>query len=59
MIELPIFGQSSASPEPCKGTLDDPAFGQDDETVSLIGAFDDFEVHALQSATQPFLGMWP
>ena len=55
MIEaLPILGKPSASAEPREGSLDDPAFGQDNEAMG-IGAFDDFEVHALQNTPQSVL----
>src|SRR5512145_3269318 len=37
-----VFGQAPASPEPCKGTLDDPALGQkleafDPESEGITG----------------------
>ena len=48
-IEIfPILCEPSATPEPCEGSFDDPAFWQDDKAFSLIRALDDFDVHACQ-----------
>lgn len=56
MIEaLPILGEPAATAEPGEGSLDDPALGQDDEAPGLIGALDDLEVHALESAAKTSL----
>lgn len=49
---FPILGQSSASPKPGEGALDDPAFRQDDEAVCRIGSLDDLEVHLPQNGPQ-------
>ena len=60
MIEaLPILAEPSASSEPGEGSLDDPSFGQDDEALGLIGAFDDLDVHALESGPQRILELRP
>ncbi len=42
------LASSAASVEPGEGPLDDPTFGQDFETLGLIGAFDDFDVKLRQ-----------
>jgi hypothetical protein len=49
---LPILGEPSASAEPGEGSLDDPAFGQDNEALGLIGALDDLDVDALENGPQ-------
>ena len=36
--------------DPGQCSFDDPAFGQDDEAVGLIGALDDLDIHTLQNA---------
>ncbi len=41
---LPVLGQSPAAVEPSDGTLDDPAFGQHDEALGLIGSLYDLGV---------------
>jgi hypothetical protein len=43
-----ILGEPAASVEPGEGPLDDPAFGQDFETLGLIGALDDFHLELRQ-----------
>ena len=40
---FPVLGQPSASPEPCKGELDDPSAWDDLEALCRIGAFDDLD----------------
>jgi hypothetical protein len=47
-----VFGEPAASAEPSEGPLDDPAFGQDDKSLGLIGALDDFNGRACQSFLQ-------
>ena len=37
-----VAGKPAVAADPCKGALDDPALGQDDETMK-IGALDDLE----------------
>ncbi len=41
-IALEITRQASIAADPCEGSLDDPAFGQDDELVQFV-ALDDFD----------------
>ena len=41
-VALEVAREASVMADPCEGSLDDPAFGQDDEAVQLI-AFDDLE----------------
>ena len=41
---FPVLGQAAASPEPGEGALDDPTLGEDDESLGLIGAFDDLHI---------------
>jgi hypothetical protein len=41
-MTLEVFGQSAAAADPGEGTLDDPAFGENDEAVQLI-ALDDLQ----------------
>jgi len=36
-----------------KGSLGDPAFGQDDKSLARSGAVDDFDPHAGQSFLRP------
>src|SRR5208282_207951 len=45
---LPVLGQSSAAVEPGDRSLDDPALGQHDEALRLIGSFDDLYLDARQ-----------
>ena len=39
---LPVLGKPAAAIEPSESTLDDPAFGQDHESLGVIGTLDDF-----------------
>ena len=41
-VALEVAGQAAVSADPGKGTLDDPAFGQDDEAMG-IAALDDLQ----------------
>ena len=52
---FPILGEPSAAAEPGEGSFNDPAFGQDDEALGLIGALDDFDVHARQNVAKTVL----
>ena len=45
---LPILGESSAAVEPRKRALNDPALGQHDKSLDLIGSLDDLGLHARQ-----------
>ena len=50
---LPVLGQPAASPEPGKCSLDDPAFGQNDETMGrLVRTFDDLDVHLAHDGSE-------
>ena len=43
MVEiLPVFGETATAAKPADGALDDPSFGQHNETFGLIAAADDF-----------------
>lgn len=44
-----VLGEAAAAAEPCEGTFDDPALGQNLETDGLIGAFDDFQLPGTES----------
>jgi len=46
---FPILGQPATTVEPGKGAFDDPAFGQDDKALGLVGAFDDLDVDPAQN----------
>ena len=52
---FPILGETAATVEPGDCALDDPASGQHDESVDLIGAFDDFDFELRQDLRQGFL----
>ena len=41
-VALEVAGQATASTDPGQGTLDDPAFGKDDEAMQLV-ALDDLQ----------------
>jgi len=41
-VTLEVFGEAAAAADPGEGSLDDPAFGEDNEAMQLI-AFDDLE----------------
>ena len=56
---LPVLGEPATAAEPSESSLDDPAFGQDDEAFDLIRTFDDFEVHPSQTFLQRFLEFAP
>ena len=43
-----VLGELAAAVKPGECSLDDPAFGQDFETLGLIGALDDFDVKLRQ-----------
>src|SRR5262245_38003067 len=45
---LPILGESSAAVEPRKRALNNPALGQHDKSLGLIGSLDDLGLHARQ-----------
>ena len=52
---LPVFCEAAAATEPGKGTLDDPAAGNDDEARCTIGSLDDLDrrpIHALHGDFQ-------
>ena len=36
-----VFGEAPATAEPCEGSLDDPATGQQHEAFGFVGPFDD------------------
>jgi hypothetical protein len=60
LIEVfPILGQATAAIEPGDGALDNPAFGQDEETLGLVGAFDDFDVEPAQRPGRGVLELRP
>jgi hypothetical protein len=41
-LRFPILGQPSTAVEPSESALDDPACGQDHESLGVIGMLDDF-----------------
>ena len=49
---LPIFGEPSATVEPCQRALDDPALGQYDEALCLIGTLDDLRLQVRQDGLE-------
>jgi hypothetical protein len=59
---FPVFGQSAAAVEPGDGAFDDPALGQHDEFLDLIGSLDDLGLEMGKDAGQgtakdrPFIG---
>lgn len=55
---FPIFGEPATPPEPCKGALDDPSFGEDDEARGLIRSLDDFNVDVLENARDGAAELW-
>ena len=42
-VFLPILGHSTAASEPCEGTFDDPAAGNDFEALGRVGTLDDLD----------------
>jgi len=53
VVEIfPVLGQTAAATEPTDGTLNDPSFGQDDETLGPIGTADDLSDQARHDARQ-------
>jgi hypothetical protein len=48
---LPVFGIVRAK----RGSLNDTAFRKDNEALGLIGALDDYDVHALEDIVQCLL----
>ena len=56
---FPILGQSAAAIEPADGSLDDPAFGQNDEGLCGIRSFDDFQIHLAQDTLKRRLELRP
>ena len=53
------IGEPSAATEPRQGPLDDPALGQDEESLGLIGSLDDLDVHAGQGLLHRGLKLRP
>jgi hypothetical protein len=49
---LPVLGQPAASAEPSEGSFNNPAFGQDHESLGVIGTLDDFSFQMRQHAGQ-------
>ena len=49
---LAILGQSSAAVEPSEGALHDPALGQYDKVLGLIGALDDRQLEPVADLAQ-------
>lgn len=41
-VSFKVFCKSAIDAEPCEGSLDDPAFWQDDKAFGVVGALDDF-----------------
>jgi len=50
---LIVLCQSPVSPEPSKGSFDDPSFGQDGKSFNVVAALDDFQ-RTTQSLFCPF-----
>lgn len=60
MVEIfPVLGQPAATVEPTEGAFDDPAFGQDDKALGLVGALDDFDVDLAQDFSHRSLEFGP
>ena len=59
---LPVLGQSPAAVEPGDRAFDDPALGQRDKALDLVGSLDDLGFETGQDAGQgavkdrPFIG---
>lgn len=45
---LPVFGETTASPEPCKGALDAPSSRDDDKAVRTAWPLDDFDSRPIE-----------
>ena len=45
---LEVLGKTPVSAEPREGALDHPSTGQDDETLHLVGSFDDLRARAIR-----------
>jgi hypothetical protein len=56
---LPIFGESAAAVDPTDGAFNNPAFGQNDKALELVGMFDDFRFEARQDGRQRGVKDWP
>jgi hypothetical protein len=45
---LEVLGKTPVSAEPGEGALDHPSTGQDDETLHLVGSFDDLRARVIR-----------
>jgi hypothetical protein len=45
---LEVLGKTPVSAEPGESALDHPSTGQDDETLDLVGSFDDLRPRAIR-----------
>ena len=62
-VAFPVLGEAAATVQPSEGPLDDPAFGQNGETLrrgylGLIGSLDDLDVDPAADPSQAGLEAW-
>ena len=57
-VFLPILSHSTAASEPCEGSFDDPAAGNDFEALGRVGTLDDLD-SPFADLVQGIPQLWP